>query len=496
MGQRRPELEHLRLAAALPADGVEALRTLATQLEGEQVVPLLGAGASYDCGMLLAGQLAQSLHEDYLLDDRFLPHPCTTGDDLGAISEAIYGVAGQSAVVEMLKLPDPALWPDADNVDAHFCAYRVLARLAREQLFDDTLTLNYDCNYEAGLKGEGFLLASDVRGGTGFRDHVKVMADRHTSSSTASTAMVLRKIHGSAQRYRTAVEEGAHAPEDDIVIRTRQLQDWTGRDWAAERLRAIARESVMLMIGFSARDAVIVDELADLLGDVYRTRLANGVPRIIAMDFNTTTPELRRLVEEIGLNGAPLAAGHAAFVETADGTTTAALLVLLTEMLAHRLAPMFAAEGYVLPENMEARLGALTLAGPTMLRWAFLLLPSKGLNHPNLHRAGDDGYVPLRLEPHFTARVLRRREKLRRRLGLTVEETFEDLMRDHGFIVPPGGVAYLPTGLSDADVAAACRPAGPTSLIRHSLAMPRVDCVMIGEDRGFNLETGKEVKLP
>ena len=469
---------------------------MAAQLASETVVPLLGAGASFDCGMLLAGHIAAALHEDYVRDDRFLPHPCTASDDLGAISEAIYDVAGQSAVVEMLGLPDPALWPDADDVDGHFCAYRVLARLAREQLFDDALSLNYDCNYEAGLKDEGFMLAPDVRGGTAFRDHVKVMSDAFTASATVKTSMTLRKIHGCAARYRTAVDEGATAPENDIVIRAEQLQDWTGRDWAELRLRAIAQESVMLMIGFSARDAVIVNELADLLGAVYSARPPNGDPRIIAMDYNTATTELQRLVEEIGLNGAPLAPGRTAFVSTSGTSTTSALLVLLTEMLARHLASAFAGAGYSLPTNMESRLGELTLAAPTMLRWAFLLLPSRDLNYPNLQRAGNDGYVPLCLNPPFTARVLQQRKSLRARLGLSGEETLVDLMKNHGFIVPPGGLAYLPTGLSDEDVAAACRPAGPTGLVGRSLSRPAVDCVMIGESRGFSLDTGKEVKLP
>lgn len=496
MSQRRTELEHLENAAALPADAIDGLRALANQLAGEKVVPLLGAGASYDCGMLLASDIARALHEDYMQDDRFLPHACSGSDDLGAISEAIYDVAGQSAVVEMLGLPDPALWPDADAVDSHFCAYRVLARLAREQLFDDALTLNYDCNYEAGLKNEGFLLASDVRGGTEFRDHVKVMSDAYTAGSTVRASMSLRKIHGCAERYRAAIDEGAAAPENDIVIRTEQLEDWTGRRWAEERLRAIARESVMLMIGFSARDAVIVDELADLLGEVYRARPADGDPRIVAMDFNTATPELQHLVEEIGLNSAALAPGRTAFVSTAGTTTTSALLILLVEMLARKLAPAFAAAGYSTPADTESRLGALTLAAPAMLRWAFLLLPSKGFNYPNLQRAGNDGYVPLSLDPPFTARLLQQRKSLRDRLGLSGEETLVDLMKNHGFIVPPGGLAYLPTGLSDREVAAACRPAGPRGLVDRSLSRPTVDCVMIGESRGFSLDTGKEVKLP
>jgi hypothetical protein len=66
------------------------------------------------------------------------------------------------AVVEALGLPDPALWPSADDIDPHFCSYRVLARLAREGVFEQAVTLNYDCAYEAGLKGEGFLILAIV----------------------------------------------------------------------------------------------------------------------------------------------------------------------------------------------------------------------------------------------------------------------------------------------------------------------------------------------
>jgi hypothetical protein len=495
--QQRSELAHFELAAALDDDAIATLRTLAAQFDGEQVVPLLGAGASYDCGMLLASQVARELHTDYLADPRFSPHPCASVDDLGAIAEAIFAVAGQRTVVDLLGLPDTTLWPTAEHIGAHFCAYRVLARLAREDLFDDAVTLNYDCHYEAGLRKEGWLLAHDVRGGRRFRDHVKVMSDASTAGSTAATTLALRKIHGCAQRFRTALAEGATAPEQDIVIRTDQLKDWTGREWAKERLRAIARENVMLMIGFSARDAVIVNELASLLGDVYGARPATGVPRIVAVDYDPATPELVHLVEQIGLNGKPLAVDRVAYVETRAATTTASLLVLLTEMLAHQLAPAFTTTGYSPPTEMGARLGALTLAAPTMLRWAFLLAPERGLNHPNLHRAGDDGYVPLRREPLLTARALRQRVELRHRLGLTDHESPAELLRNHGFVVAPGsGFAYLPTGLPDDELHGALRAAGPGGLVSRSLSTPAIDCVIIGEHRGFNLETSMEVRLP
>ena len=49
--------------------------------------------------------------------------------DLGRVAEAIYQGRGnsQQAVLDAIGIPDRSLWPAADELDEHFCAYRVLA---------------------------------------------------------------------------------------------------------------------------------------------------------------------------------------------------------------------------------------------------------------------------------------------------------------------------------------------------------------------------------
>ena len=97
------------------------LAQLARQLEGQRVLPVVGAGGSFDCGMRLARQLGQDLHGEYYADSRYAPHVPSLDPTLPEVTQAIHDVAGQTAVVEGLGLPDPALWPSAYDVDDHFC---------------------------------------------------------------------------------------------------------------------------------------------------------------------------------------------------------------------------------------------------------------------------------------------------------------------------------------------------------------------------------------
>jgi len=165
--------EHLAQALALEPQEVEKVRVLAAQLQGRSVLPMLGAGASHDCGMRLATQIGIDLYDDYLADPAFAPHASGLRQELGEVADAICAAAGQVAVVRAVGLPDPALWPGTDEVGAHFCAYRVLARLSREDVMDEAVTFNYDCGHEAGLKAEGYLRSARTESGKEWLDQVR-----------------------------------------------------------------------------------------------------------------------------------------------------------------------------------------------------------------------------------------------------------------------------------------------------------------------------------
>jgi hypothetical protein len=504
--QVRTIQEHFDAAASFDAGVLDALRALVIQVDGCSVLPLMGAGASFDCGMPLASQIGADLLRDYESDGRFAPHAAGLGPDLADVAEAIYTSAGQKAVVEALGLPDPVLWPAASGIESHFCGYRVLARLAREQVFDEAITLNYDCGYEAGLASEGFLLARGAIPGRQWRDHATLIADPVANNSvTVPGSLVIRKIHGCAEHYRYEAEHSpATRPEDRIVVRRGQLQSWRNDLWARDHLRSAARTHVLLLVGFSAQDPVIVGELTALLSDIYSAHPSAGDPRVVVVDYEPDTAPLRGLIHS-GLGGVPSADGAVTQIKTAEATTTSALLVLLTETLAHRLEDDLTAANLTLPANLDSRLAALTVAGPTMLRWSYLLRPPQQnhfMQRINLYDAADRGYVPLLADPPTTALALRSRAELRAALGMATEETTRDALADNSFVAAPSdGVAYLPTGLDFASLRGACRPGGELDAARATLHWPKhLDCVIVADAstgrHGVSLMTGMEVPVP
>lgn len=505
-GQVRELQEHFDGAANLDSAVLEDLRALAAQLDGRSVLPLIGAGGSYDCGMPLARQIGEDMLRDYLANPGYAPHAAGIGPDLGDVAEAIYTSAGQAAVVEALGLPDPGLWPSADDIDSHFCGYRVLARLARERVFEEAVTLNYDCGYEAGLRSEGFLLARGTIPGRQWRDHATLVPDPEANNSTlVPGSLVVRKIHGCAQHYRDEIarDPASHA-EDRIVVRRGQLVNWRSDLWARDYLRAAARTNVLLLLGFSGQDAIIVGELSALLSDVYTAAPRVGEPRVVVIDYEPDTAPLRGLIDA-GLGGAAATGGTVTQVKTAAATTTAALLVLLAETLAHHLAPRLVSAGIALEPDLDSRLAALTVAAPVMLRWSYLLRPPQQnhfLQRINLRDAAERGYVPLLADPGTTARALRSRAELRVALGFGAPETTREALGDHGFLVSATlGAAYLPTGLDFEALRGACRPGGELEQARDTLDWPNhLDCVIIADSpagrRGVHLTTGMEVSVP
>lgn len=491
--------EHLAKAAAFDEEDVRRIRALAAQLEGRSVLPVLGAGTSYDCGIRLATQIGEDLYNDYLADASFAPHVAGLNPNLGEVADAIFEAADQPTVVRAIGLHDPALWPGTDDVNDHFCAYRVLARLAREDLMDEAITFNYDCGKEAGLKAEGFLRSPRTELGKEWLDHATVIADAaaHAQLHRAG-AFTLFKAHGCAERYRELAVADENAAADTIIIRRLQLTTWRNDAWIRDTFADRARNHVLLLIGFSGQDPVIYGEMASVLDGVYASTTPDGLPRVVVIDYEPDTATLRTLIRS-GLGGQDAAPGAVTQIGTSSATTTSVMLVLLAEALALKLAPA----GVTVPDEMEPRLAALTLSAPVMLRWSYLLrkpAENQYVQRINLQQAAEHGYVPLTLDPQTTARALGTRAGLRQELGLTEQETIREALAAHGFLVD-AGCAFLPVGLDHDELVRSCRPGGPIDHARRSLGHPtHLDCILVsdgpGGRRGVNVGTGKEVPVP
>jgi hypothetical protein len=219
------------------------------------------------------------------------------------------------------------------------------------------------------------------------------------------------------------------------------------------------------------------------------------------IDHDPYTPALRDLIDYgIGLGGEK---GDAVTeICTAKTSTTAVLLVLLTEMIALELQPSFEEASFALPADLDGRLARLVFAGPPMARWSFLL-NSEGddafYQQVNAAMAEDLAYVPLRHNAKAIVRAFAIREEIRGLLGLGGSESAESLCGTDGFLVR-GGRAYMPLGLDLHKVVSAHRT-GALSQAKDALPWPEgVSSVLVCRDggafRGVSLETGHEVPIP
>ncbi len=504
--QVHPLQEHLEKAAALDPDQVDAIRRLARQLRGLPVLPIIGAGASYDCGMRLARDIGVDLYTDYKSDATYEPHD-VVNQDLAEVAQAIYNHSSQTAVVRAIGLPEPDLWPETSRVGEHFCVYRVLARLAREDLFKEVIGFNYDCGKEAALLAEGFLRSPHTSLGREWSDHVTVIADKASFLELQRDgALTYIKAHGCAERFRElATTDEAHAAET-IIIRKDQLTNWRDDPWMQDHLRDRARTHVLLLIGFAAQDATIHGELQTILNEVYNAVPPEGPPRVVVIDWQPNTATLHGLINS-GLGGRRLHDGEVAAIDvsstTTTTTTTAAALILLAESLRLGLEPHLETHAYGLPGAIDAQLAALAISAPVMLRWTYLLRPRSDnafIQKINLEQAAEGGYVPLMADPNATAATLKMRIELRNRLGFGGDEATRHALSDHGFITHRG-FAYLPVALDRDELMAACRPGGRIDRPRGILGHPtHLECVLVGGSaadlRGVHIESGAEVVLP
>jgi hypothetical protein len=496
---------HLDLALGLEPDEVEAIRALAGQLNGHAVLPVLGAGASHDCGMRVAGDIAADLHADCCVDEGLKPRvENVAAHDLGEIAEAIYAYHGNShqAVLEAIGMPDPDRWRGTPEVDPHFCALRILARGAREHKgLKQAFSFNYDCCKEAALLSEGFSLSRETTAGLVWLDHANIVCSKEMYVDTrVRTGFELVKAHGCAEHYRDAYEKNeCEEVAEAIVIRAQQIATWEERLWAKRGLSDRVQSHILLLVGFSGQDPATATEFKEVLEDVCGGSSEPSRPRLVVIDHNPDTDALRELIE-FGVGPGGAGDGAVTKVCTASSSTTAVLMVLLAEMIALELEPAMAALGFTLSPDLDARLGLLTLTGPAMARWSFLLGKADEAYVQRVNAEMEErDYVPLGYEPHIAARAFKIREEMREGMGLTGPEQAGELAETDGFI-HHDGYAYLPVGIGLDQVKAAHR-SGSLEQAKEVLPWPQgVEAILACEEngvrKGISIATGQEVPVP
>lgn len=502
-----PIERHLEKALQLTETEVENLRILAGQLQGQTVLPILGAGASHDCGMRVASKIAEDLHTDCIADQALKPViEKLAQTDLGQIAEAIFAGRGdsQQAVLEAVGLPNSLLWPSTPDVDPHFCVLRILARAVREhEGCKKALSFNYDCCSEAALKSEGFRFSRETGLGPLWLDHADIICSKgRYEDPSIRDGFELVKAHGCAEHYRAEyAEDPSSDVAESIIIRASQINSWSGRDWARDALRDRVRTGILVLIGFSGQDPATVEELKDVLEDIHREQSQTSRPRLVVIDHDPHTEALQQLVDfGIGPDGDK--SSSVTEICTAATSTTAVLQVLLTEMIAFELQPSAKELNFELPTDLDGRLALLAFSGPSMARWSFLLdkdASREFLQRVNAAMSENLAYVPLRHNPRAIVRAFKLREEIRTAVGLKGPERAEDLCGTDGFVVH-GGRAYMPLGLDLTKVTEANRD-GALAQAKDALAWPRdlspiLVCRDDGELRGVSVETGQVVAVP
>jgi hypothetical protein len=492
--------EHLSRTSGLSSGALEAITTLARQLPVPAILPVVGAGASWDCGVRIANEIGEDLLADYLANAEYEPHDTAlTKDNLGEITEKIFEKKGPERVVEDLGFPEEAEWRVAAKMGDHFCVYCVLARMAREEFLEEAFGFNYDCGAEAGLEAEGFLYGEAIAGQQ-WVDYARIVADAAAMVEMKKQGYLLVKAHGCAVRYRELAAADPRAAAEGIVIRRRQLEDWKEPGWSLNAFRASAEKKALMLIGFSGQDPKFSTELDEILAAVYTATPGNGLPRVVAIDRDPSTGGIQELIKT-GLDGKKANAGVATHVCTDGSTATGAMLVLLAELVANRLETEAKNQKVELPKELDPRLASLIVTTPTMLRWAVLAdEPSESSFIQRANLMAMRGYVPLTKHATKSVKLMAARAKVRAQLGHREPESSAEAFAAQGFVVDaPRGVAYMPVRIEQEKLAATCRQGDDLEMIRRALEHPsHLDCILVSGDgselRGVNLATGEEVR--
>lgn len=492
------------------------IKGLAAELANRSILPVTGAGASCGCrvkpGVPSAGELARRLHagvEGGAI--QLSPRPDGFGQmkkDLGNIAEAICLQNKPSVVLDALGFDKSDEWPGAADIEPHACPYRVLARMAREQLIEETLTFNYDCHNEAACAAEGFLLRNHMLSSQLWPSRYGVVSTPADNASVDRRAdFTVIKAHGCVESWRIerpswTPSSGRPDPSDRIVIRRSQLLDWREDFWVRDLVAERARRHILMLIGCSAQDPVIQISLKRLMDEVRKVD-PKGPARIRVLDIKPNTLALRSVMKASGVGPTRSDRRHAEIIvpgKNADHQLGGMLTALLTELMAGSLMDFSVPWATMFPAEIGPRTTLLAQTAPTMVRWSWWLLGKSRLGAMGLavdlqHRR-DNCYVPLLADPIVTLRATAARRRLLARLGRDLEAHPAEVRRS-GFVVNDArAAAAIPLGLSRDDLLA-----GRSQLARatRELETPGLElyAALAGDEADqlhfYSLPHGKEV---
>lgn len=462
-----PLSDRLQEAVDLPPETWDYAQKLAEQLGDVAILPLIGAGASCDCGQPVASVVAEDMfaqYEQLAKNAGFsMPSDVEGGKwDLGLVADALYLHDGQKAAVDALSLEDKTSWPAEAEFEEHFCGYRVLARLIREGLFTEAISLNYDCGFERGLTDEGFRFEPTTFRGMKWLDHATVIANgREHASPDPRGEMVLAKAHGCAATYRREMAATTDAKKEkklreEVIVRRAQLMDWRSDFWARDLFADRVRSHVILLLGVSGQDPVIHIALTRILQEIYENQAGGKGPRVIAIDKKPHTVALENLVHQgCGCKEPP--PGTVVQLQVPDAASlTSVLIAFAVELLAKRLDAL----SVHLPSGRSERVLTAMVDLPASLRWSYRLeRRSHGADFAqriNLEASRGKGYVPVGTMSDRAGRSLKARAALVRDLSLP-SPALEGI-DGTGFLVHARrGRAYLPLGVTRAELESVSR---------------------------------------
>lgn len=496
----------------IPPETRSDIKLLAAEISGRAFLPVIGAGGSIACGAPSVGDLTERLSDKISEID---PKPALSDldavrKDLGKAADVVAITESPEAVPIAMGFRDTDLWPSARTVferyarSAHPCAYRVLARMAKERFLSESVTFNYDCHFEGALMKEAFFPRRTSHHSRWPEIYTVVSNAKTNASVDRRGELVLNKVHGCVEAWRETEKANPGASAEGMIIRWSQLLDWRQDRWSRDLFRDRARRHILLLVGFSGVDPVIHSTMQAVMREVAGDVPLTGPSRIRAVDTDPNKLTLQMLVRA-GIGDQPDVRTIKVHLEQKSGLA-ATLLALHSDVAERRLREFARERGTAapIPASPEAVIRRLAVSGPAMLRWTWATLATclGETGFAGLRDLRDDYYVPLLADPERTLIAFDVREAVAALFAVAADE------RGYGslgsFVVAPrAGIALMPTGLRphEVDALAGSSPSD-IRVIDPGLTSPAgsVDRMLVGRDsngalRGFSLERGVGVAL-
>lgn len=259
------------------------------------VVPFLGAGVSRDARCIgdtpsvvptidclredVVSALVEALHArplDLVAVQRELgleDHQSFFNADFTRLAEVLTWYSDPMAPVRSTRIQDyEHLLP--------LPAHRAIARIAREGLFDEVITTNYDLCLERAWRNT---LPADRRlnddpahrdDRKGWHPAVIRSLGEHRQRGSRRECQhgfpVLRiyKVNGCAERLGRGLTQDAQRACAEIILTEPQLRDFGARGWARDLLRDRARSAHLLFSGFGSDEPQVRFTMLDLLAEL------------------------------------------------------------------------------------------------------------------------------------------------------------------------------------------------------------------------------------